>query len=258
MPEEDLARHSEIQLLEVTLDGFMTRGGERHLAALAQEFTLITHSLNLNLASPWGPDRVYLLKLRKLLDIADVGFHTDHLAVTGTPDHWFPQLTPPLLIAGDFRNARDNVLRTQEALGRPIAMENISNFFQPYSQEELIDFLATLCIETDAGVLLDVENLYANWLNFGGVEPERLLDRIPPDLVVGLHIAGGRVDGRGFYVDTHDSPPLEVVMRLAETAALKFRPKYAIFEFDAKVPAVADLARLCASWRMRVASEPGE
>ena len=61
-----------------------------------------------------------------------------------------------------------NIARTQDALGRRIAIENPSHYLRIDGHEwDEIDFLAELARRTGCGLLLDVNNVHVSARNLG-------------------------------------------------------------------------------------------
>jgi uncharacterized protein (UPF0276 family) len=113
----------------------------------------------------------------------------------------------------------ENIRRAEADLPVPLALENIATLFEwPGAEMDEAAFLAEVLQRTEALLLLDLENVYANARNLGG-NPRAFLDRIPLEKIAYVHVAGG-VDAGGFYHDTHaQSIPAEVLDLLEELCA---------------------------------------
>jgi len=74
-------------------------------------------------------------------------------------------------------------------------------------------FLNSLHHQGDCGVLLDLHNLVVSARN-GGMTAERYLERLDPDAVVEVHLAGGE-ELFGVYTDSHSRLTPEAVWSLA-------------------------------------------
>lgn len=110
------------------------------------------------------------------------------------------------------------ILRLQEALGIPIAMEN-GTIFTAMPEPEMTEpgFLNALGRASGAGVLLDLHNLHANTINLGW-SAEAWLSELDPTLVTEIHVAGGDWL-HGHYTDSHSNrSPAEVRAMLQEWA----------------------------------------
>ena len=72
-----------------------------------------------------------------------------------------------------------HVCEAQAALPVPLALENIATLIEwPECEFDEATFLCGILERTDALLLLDIENVYANARNHGG-DPLALLDRLP-------------------------------------------------------------------------------
>src|SRR5205814_4561104 len=106
---------------------------------------------------------------------------------------------PPL----DGRSrVRERLLRSRDALGLPVAVENIavptrdSAFVRRYH-----DLLTDVCRTSGVPVLLDIENLRID-ARSSGLAPGELLDRYDGLPIHAYHVAGGDV-ADGLFVDSH-------------------------------------------------------
>ncbi|AGL15715.1 DUF692 domain-containing protein [Actinoplanes sp. N902-109] len=134
-----------------------------------------------------------------------------------------------------------NVRRTQAELAVPIALEPIAALFD-WPDDELDEgaFLTEILAQTDALLLLDVANVYANARN-RGTDPAALFDRLPLERIAYCHVAGGSAHD-GVYHDTHtDAVPPEVLDLVAELCA-RHRPPALMLERDGDYPPAADLS----------------
>jgi hypothetical protein len=133
-----------------------------------------------------------------------------------------------------------NVRRTQAELPVPIALEPIAALFD-WPDDELDEgaFLTEILERTDALLLLDVANVYANALN-RGTDPLALFDRVPLERIAYVHVAGG-AERDGVYHDTHtDAVPRPVLDLITELCARQ-RPPALMLERDGDYPAAAEL-----------------
>ena len=72
--------------------------------------------------------------------------------------------------------------QVQEALGRRIALENVSSYLEfPSAEYSEWDFLVEAARRSGCGILLDINNVYVNACNHG-FDPREFLDAVPPGL----------------------------------------------------------------------------
>lgn len=133
-----------------------------------------------------------------------------------------------------------NVRRTRAELDVPLALEPIAALFDwPDDDLDEAAFLTEILERTDALLLLDVANVYANARN-RDTDPAALLDRLPLDRVAYVHVAGGS-EQDGVYHDTHTdavpAPVFDLVTQLCE----RHRPPALMLERDGCFPPAAAL-----------------
>jgi len=129
-----------------------------------------------------------------------------------------------------------NVRRAQADLPVPLALEPIASLFD-WPDDELTEgeFLTEILDRTEALLLLDVANVYANAIN-RGQDPRSSLDGWPLDRIAYAHVAGGHARD-GLYHDTHTDPvPGEVLELLA-----RLEVPAVMLERDGHYPAAAQL-----------------
>lgn len=124
-----------------------------------------------------------------------------------------------------------NVRIVQAELPVPLALEPIAQLFDwPDNELTEAQFITEILTRTDALLLLDIANMYANAVN-RGLDPLSTVDGWPLERLAYAHVAGGRgLDG--LYHDTHSDPVPEPVLELI--AAL--RPKALMLERDGNYP----------------------
>jgi uncharacterized protein (UPF0276 family) len=92
---------------------------------------------------------------------------------------------------------------------------------------------------TGALLLLDVENLYANWVNFGR-NPLLALKELPLEQIGYVHVGGGVLKD-GIWHDTHAHAVHPGVWDLLDAVAERVRIPGALLERDASFPPTAEL-----------------
>jgi uncharacterized protein (UPF0276 family) len=133
-----------------------------------------------------------------------------------------------------------NVRRTRAELSVPLALEPIAALFEwPDDELDEAAFLTEILDRTDALLLLDVANVYANARN-RGTDPVDLIDRLPLDRVAYVHVAGGS-EHDGIYHDTHADAVPTAVLDLVAQLCERHRPPALMLERDGDYPAAAAL-----------------
>ena len=240
---EALACKAEGLWYEVHPENYMV-GGPRlaWLERVAERHPLSLHGVSLSLAADAPPDPAHLARLRELADRVRPVLVSEHLAWSAWRGQYHPDLLPFPRTHEALTRIADNIQRTQEALGRPIAVENPSHYLRldGHAFDE-IDFLAELSRRTGCGLLLDLNNVHVSAHNLG-FDPLAYLDRFPAEAVVELHLAGYSKDANGpLLIDSHDAPIDDAVWALHTHLVQRIGPRPTLIERDDNLPAFAEL-----------------
>lgn len=236
---------------EVHAENYMVDGGPRleWLTAIGARHPLSVHGVGLSLAADVPPDPAYLKRLSTLIARVRPALVSEHLAWSVWQGTYYPDLLPFPRTSAALARIADNVNRTQDALGRRIAIENPAHYLRmPGAVWDEIDFLSELARLTGCGLLLDINNVYvgAHNLRYGA---EAYLDAFPMRHVDEIHLAGHGADpllGGGLLIDSHDAPVADAVWSLFERAVTRDRAIPTIptlIERDANLPAFDELMR---------------
>ncbi|MDB5458958.1 MAG: hypothetical protein JWO72_699 [Caulobacteraceae bacterium] len=229
-------------------ENYMTPGLADELAGFAERYPVSLHAVGLSLGSACGVDPDHLGRLAALERRVRPGLMSDHLSwsaagAPGGPLH-LPDLLPLPYTEEAFAVVRANVDHVQEALGRPILIENPSTYLR-FAGSRLgeAEFLGALACATGCGVLLDINNIHVSVMNQGG-DPGHALDaylRVIPHAAVGeIHLAGHAVrelgGGRRVRIDDHGSRVSAEVWALYARAVRRLGPRPTLIEWDTDIP----------------------
>jgi uncharacterized protein (UPF0276 family) len=130
-----------------------------------------------------------------------------------------------------------------DELGVPFALENITYYVHP-GRAELpeLDFLHGVLEASDAGLLLDVNNVYVNSVNHG-FDPRAFIAALDLERVVEIHVAGHSRKPSGLVLDTHGAPVADPVLELLAFTLQRSGPRPVLLERDNEVPALSELVR---------------
>ena len=227
---------------EVHAENYMIEGGPRRnwLAAVRREHPLSLHGVSLSLAGSDPVDPLAVAGLARLVRELQPALVSEHLAWSRLDGSYFPDLLPFPRTAEALKQICANVSRVQDAIGRPIAIENPSHYLLLEGHDfEEIEFLTDLARRTGCALLLDINNVVVSARNTG-TSAERYVDAFPGDLVVEVHLAGHRPDpthGQGLLIDSHDTPVAPEVWSLFERFVARVGPRPTLIERDAQLPA---------------------
>ena len=236
---------AEVGWLEVAPENYLRRGGAMRggLDALRAHYPVVTHGLTMSLGGSEPLDARYLREVRALVGAVGSPWHSDHLCMSASGGAVLHDLLPIPHTMPRAERVAENLLRARDALGVPVAVENISYYARPgVDTMTEADFVTEVLERADAKLLLDVNNVYVNACNHG-FDAEAAIAAMPLHRVVQIHVAGHRVEEDGFRVDTHGAPVADPVLALLEFALARTGPVPVLLERDQEIPPLAELLR---------------
>ncbi|MGZ5157652.1 MAG: MNIO family bufferin maturase, partial [Caldimonas sp.] len=196
---------------EVHAENYLVAGGARlrWLETVRRDHPLSLHGVSLSLAGAEAPDAAALAQLAALVHRVEPALVSEHLAWSRRGGVYLPDLLPFPRSDEALAVVSAHVARVQDALGRPIALENPSHYLALDGHEwDEIGFLAEVVRRTGCKLLLDINNVYVSARNLG-FSAERYVDAFPAAHVAEIHLAGHRADarlGERLLIDSHDAP----------------------------------------------------
>jgi uncharacterized protein (UPF0276 family) len=236
---ELLESRPDLDFLEVHSENFFVAGGPARalLERARQLYPVSLHGVGLSLGSADELALDHLAKLKHLVEWVEPALVSEHLSWGRVDGVHFNDLLPLPYTreALDVMSAR--IARVQDELKRQILIENLSAYVQ-FRASEMSEtaFLAELARRTGCGILLDVNNLYVNAVNFG-VEPLPLLAELPRAAVGEIHLAG-HLQTEDCLIDDHGSRVCAAVWELYREALATLGPLPTLIEWDTDVPAL--------------------
>ncbi len=197
----------------------------------ARGVAVVPHGVRLSLGGAEPVDAARVAHLARCAETAGAPLVSEHIAFVRAGGLEAGHLLP----LPRSREAVDavvaNVRRAQADLPVPLALEPIAQLFD-WPDDELTEaqFVTEILERTDALLLLDIANVFANAVN-RGIDPLSSVDGWPLERVAYAHVAGGTVL-EGLYHDTHTDPVPSEVLELV--AAL--RPPALMLERDGRYP----------------------
>jgi uncharacterized protein (UPF0276 family) len=232
-----------VDFFEAISENYMIPGGRplRVLGEVRARFPLVLHGVSLNVGSADPLDAGYLAELAALARRFEVAWLSDHLCWTGVGGRNLHDLLPLPYTEAALAHVAERVRRVQDALGRRIALENVSSYFA-YRADAMPEweFLARVAERADCGILLDVNNVFVSAHNHG-FDAERYLAAIPAERVFQIHLAGHSEQGE-LLIDTHDHPVRSEVWALYASALRRLGPISTLIEWDDQIPELETLA----------------
>lgn len=239
---EFLEHRVAVDFVEVISENFMVDGGRprRILRDVRERYPVALHGVSMSVGSADGVDRVYLARLRALVDEIEPLFVSDHLCWTRFAGFNSHDLLPLPYTQEAFDVVCANVAAAQDALGRPMLIENPSSYltFDGDTMSEWA-FLDAVCAETGCSLLLDINNVFVSASNHG-FDPIAYLDGVSPDHVRQIHLAG-HSQGETLLIDTHDRPVPPSVWDLYDHVLPRLGRVATMIERDDAIPPLHEL-----------------
>jgi uncharacterized protein (UPF0276 family) len=242
-----------IDFLEISPENYMARGGRQaaSLASLAQRHPVMTHGLTMSVGGVDPLDAQYLAELAAFVRDVDSPWHSDHLCFGAVDGRALHDLLPVPFKESAVQRVADRIRRARDAIGVPLAIENVSYYWHPGRAEMgEAEFLTRVCEAADCGLMLDVNNAYVNAVNFG-FNVDGWMAAAPLERVVQIHVAGHEwfeVDAQGLgapreaqapgamIVDTHGANVPDPVLLLLGRVLARTGPVPIVLERDQNIP----------------------
>jgi uncharacterized protein (UPF0276 family) len=229
----------ELAFLEVHSENFFLDGGaamhalERARAA----YPISLHGVGLSLGSADRLADDHLAKLARLVDRIEPALVSEHLCWGGVGGVHFNDLLPLPHTDETLALLADRIDRVQGRLKRRILVENLSAYVE-FRASDMTEtaFLAELARRTGCGLLLDLNNLYVNAINFA-FDPLARLAELDGASIGQIHLAGHAVVD-DCLIDTHGDVVCDPVWALYEHACRCFGAKPTLIEWDTDLPAL--------------------
>lgn len=159
-------------------------------------------------------NRTLLGQIRTFLDEFGIEIYSEHLSFSRDQQGYLYELLPVPRQWENIPYLAERIAQVQEALARPLVLENIS-YYHGYDHEmPEEDFLAELVARSGCELLLDINNVFVNSRNHGYC-PKRMIAGLPGSAIRYFHIAGHLEEADGTLLDTHGKPVCEEVVALA-------------------------------------------
>jgi hypothetical protein len=242
--EEMLERvPAEVRWVEVHPENYIRRGGlfPSLLRRARERWPVVTHGLTMCFGAVEPVEREYMEPLRAFLHEVETPWHSDHMCFAGVDGVFAHDLLPLPFNESSLETLTRRITEARDFLDREIAFENVS-YYAPSSASETDEasFTAALLERADCKMLLDVNNVYVNSRNHG-FDPRAWIDRIPPERVVQLHVAGHFVRDDELRIDTHAEDVCDDVYELLDHTLRRMGPKPVLLERDGNFPPLDEL-----------------
>ena len=232
---------AEIDFMEVAPENWIDVGGKfgRQFRQISEQVDMVCHGLSLNLGGTAPLDEAFLNKVKNFLDTHNIKCYSEHLSYCADEGHLYDLMPIPFTEAA-VNHVAERIMRTQEIVGRRIAVENVSYYAAPGQEMSEIDFIQAVLEKADCDLLLDVNNIYVNSINHK-YDAEAFLKALPAERIAYSHIAGHYVEAEDLRVDTHGADVIDPVWQILDTAYQHFGVFPTLLERDFNIPPLPEL-----------------
>ena len=184
--------------LECAPDNWIGVGGAlgEQLETLSARHPLSCHGLSLSLGGPDPLDHAFLRQTRDFLDRHHAALYSEHLSYCAAGGHLYDLLPLPFTDEAVMHVAA-RIRQVQDALGRRIAVENVSYYAAPFRRLAETAFIQAVLAESERMVQTALEDLMRQRTTL--VIAHRLATVQRADRIVVLD--GGRVVQQGRHAD---------------------------------------------------------
>jgi hypothetical protein len=241
--EAVLRTQPAVPWFEVHAENYFGGGPSRRtLESVRRNYPVSLHGVGLSLGSAEALDDDHLQRLVQLAHEIEPGLVSEHLSWSVTGGHYYADLLPLPMTEEALDLVCRHVQQTQEALRRPILLENPSSYLQyRHSSIPEWEFLASVARRTGCGILCDINNIFVSASNHGW-DPLRYLDALPGAAIGEYHLAGHAqvtlASGRSVRIDNHGAPVAPAVWTLYQEALRRFGPRPTLIEWDTDIPSL--------------------
>jgi len=240
-----LANLNEIDVVEVIADDFFdaTNKHIQSLQTLSKQVPVVFHGVSLASSTPVEITR--LEKTARLMEKVRPESWSEHLAFVRGGGLEIGHLAAPPRTDATIEGAIKNLFLAKRIVGALPHVENIATLIEPPGSDyDEVFWINSILHGSNAGLLLDLHNLYANAINFGE-DPFYMISKLPLEKIVSIHLAGGKWVSNKQYGDErrllddhlHDVPDA-VYSLLTEVASMVNNPLTVIIERDGLFPSM--------------------
>jgi uncharacterized protein (UPF0276 family) len=190
-----LAAAGDVECLEVIAEDYYrfprTAPQIQGLAFLAKTVPLSIHGVTLGMASasPVGLERAD--GMARLMEWLEPVCWSEHLSFVRSAGMEIGHLAGPPRSAATVDGAARNIEALARHVGQRPVVENVASLIRPpCSAMPETKWLSAILAQSNAYMLLDLHNLYANATN-EGLDPRQMMLELPLHRVRQVHLAGG-------------------------------------------------------------------
>ena len=165
--------------------------------------------------------------------------YSEHLSYCADDGHLY-DLMPIPFTEEAVAYVAERIERTQDILGRRLAVENVSYYCAPGAEMTEIEFITAVLERADCELLLDINNIYVNSVNHR-YDATAFLKALPAERIAYGHTAGHYNEAEDLIVDTHGADVIDPVWTLLGEAYDHFGVFPTLLERDFNFPPLDEL-----------------
>lgn len=231
MEKEILENLSQLSCFELIPENFFHDRDAILKQIQRSEVPVLVHGVELSLGTDEPLKQKHFEQILRVAGEVNTINVSDHLCFTEAGGVEIGQLTPLPWTMESADVVCRKIDQIQKQLTVPFLIENITNrFVVPGTEFSETGFINRILDRTGCGLLLDLNNVHTNAVNFG-FDPFDWINEINLGAVKTIHLAGGFYDDEGALIDSHSDAAPERVWELFRHVCERILPCSTIFEW---------------------------
>ena len=235
---------AQIDFCEAHIENFIAGGLHlKYLKQIADIMPVTLHGVALSLGGQSAPTIEALESRKRIIDIINPVFVSEHAACTFAGQH-LNDLLPISLNYKTISRLVNHIDKTQSYFKRQILLESLSSYviFDDDDMPEA-EFLNEIAKQSGCGLLLDINNIYIQEINLQR-STQAFINIIRPEYIKQYHLAGGEYNAEhNMMIDTHGTNVSCEVMNLYAQIINKIGLRPTLYERDNNIPPFDDLIK---------------
>lgn len=220
-----------LDFYELTTEYFFKPNFDKDIKQVLEHYPIVLHGLDLSIGSSTALNKEYLADLEKAIHRTSPVWISDHFAYTNVDDVATHQLMPLQFSKDNEEFIIDKIREINKITNKPFLLENITYYFKfSHNDRSEAEFYNSIFEKTNSGMLLDLNNLFANAYNHN-YDAFGFLEQLNLEKIVEIHIAGGDFRS-GILIDTHAHDVSNEVWELLEYVLSRTKIKGIVLERD--------------------------
>ncbi|WP_339649157.1 DUF692 domain-containing protein [Halopseudomonas pelagia] len=232
---------AKLDFLEVAPENWIGLGGRmgRQFRAMTERFPFLCHGLSLNLGGFAPLDMTLVRAVRDFLNLHGIKGYSEHLSACADDGQLY-DLMPVAFCEENVWRIAARIRQVEDVLERRLIIENVSAYAALPGDMNEAQFIRAVLTEADCQLLLDVNNVYVNAINFD-MDAYSYINAMPGERIAYMHVAGHYDQSDQLKVDTHGAPVIDPVWDLLGHAYRQHGVRPTLLERDFNFPPLDQL-----------------